>query len=152
MRVKGLRTRIVSILLSVQISYREPLGPETVELFCLLDCSGSAFIKRNAFTLHCHQPHPDSSRAVMEASVPCSVATPSVAEQFRDQAVLPAAYLTPTTRRTDKGDHPYTIRFKIVSPFLLHISFEIQNWRQFQFHLFLLVTFSVILSDLCLVL
>lgn len=48
------------------------------------------------------QPHPDSSRAVMEASVPCSVAAPSVAEQFRDQALLPAAYLTPTTRRNDK--------------------------------------------------
>jgi len=48
------------------------------------------------------QPHPDSSRAVMEASVPCSVATPNVAEQFKDQAVLPAAYLTPTTRRSDK--------------------------------------------------
>jgi len=38
----------------------------------------------------------------MEASVPCSVATPSVAERLRDQAVLPAAYLTPTTRRGDK--------------------------------------------------
>ncbi|XP_078343776.1 voltage-dependent L-type calcium channel subunit alpha-1D-like isoform X1 [Oculina patagonica] len=48
------------------------------------------------------QPHPDSSRAVMEASVPCSVATPNVAEQFRDQAVLPAAYLTPTNRRNEK--------------------------------------------------
>ena len=50
-----------------------------------------------------HQPHPDSSRAMMEASVPCSVATPSVAEQFRDRAVLPSAYLTPTERRGDKG-------------------------------------------------
>ena len=50
-----------------------------------------------------HQPHPDSSRAMMEASVPCSVATPSVAEQFRDEAVLPSAYLTPTERRNNKG-------------------------------------------------
>jgi len=49
------------------------------------------------------QPHPDSSRAVMEASVPCSVATPHVAEQFRDQAVVPSAYLTPTRRRDEKG-------------------------------------------------
>lgn len=80
-------------------------GSETVRLFYVLDCSGSIF---------CHQPHPDSSRAVMEASVPCSVATPSVAEQFRDQAVLPAAYLTPTTKRNEKGDHPDTIHFKIV--------------------------------------
>ena len=64
----------------------------------------------------------------MEASVPCSVAAPSVAEQFRDQAVLPAAYLTPTTRRSDKGDHPYTIHFKIVVSFYLQITYEIQNW------------------------
>ena len=56
-----------------------------------------------SISLFLHQPHPDSSRAVMEASVPCSVATPHVAEQFRDQAVVPSAYLTPTRRRDEKG-------------------------------------------------
>ena len=50
-----------------------------------------------------HQPHPDPSRAVMEVSVPCSVATPSVAEQFKDQGVLPSTYFTPSGRRSDKG-------------------------------------------------
>ena len=93
---------------------------ETVRLFYVLALSGSVFVKLNGFILHCHQPHPDSSRAVMEASVPCSVATPSVAEQFRDQAVLPATYLTPTTRRNEKGDHPDTIHFKIVLVSIAH--------------------------------
>ena len=98
--------------------YRGPaLGSETVQLLCVLDLSGSVFVKLNAFILHCHQPHPDSSRAVMEAAVPCSVATPSVAEQLRVQAALPAAYLTPTTRRSDKGDHRDTIHYKIVMSF-----------------------------------
>lgn len=35
--------------------------------------------------------------------VPCSVAVPSVAENFREQSVLPSTYLTPTRRRSDKG-------------------------------------------------
>lgn len=34
--------------------------------------------------------------------VPCSVAVPSVAENFREQSVLPSTYLTPTRRRSDK--------------------------------------------------
>ncbi|KAM7445212.1 hypothetical protein ABFA07_006340 [Porites harrisoni] len=46
------------------------------------------------------QSYPDPSRAVME--VPCSVAVPSVAENFREQSVLPSTYLTPTRRRSDK--------------------------------------------------
>lgn len=49
------------------------------------------------------QTHPDSSRGVVGAPVPCSVATPRVAERFRDQAVLPALYLTPTTRRNERA-------------------------------------------------
>lgn len=50
------------------------------------------------------QTYPDSSRGVVGASVPCSVTTPRVAERLRDQAALPALYLTPTTRRNEKGD------------------------------------------------
>lgn len=60
----------------------------------------------------------------MEASVPCSVATPNVAEQFRDQAVLPAAYLTPTNRRNEKGDYSFASNFNTLFISLFLISFQ----------------------------
>ena len=51
------------------------------------------------------QSHADSaSRAMMEASMPLSIATPSAGEQFSDKfAALPSVYLTPSQRRNDKG-------------------------------------------------
>lgn len=50
------------------------------------------------------QSHADSaSRAMMEASMPLSIATPSAGEQFSDKfAALPSVYLTPSQRRNDK--------------------------------------------------
>ncbi|XP_068695384.1 voltage-dependent calcium channel type A subunit alpha-1-like isoform X1 [Montipora foliosa] len=46
------------------------------------------------------QSHPDSpSRAMVEASMPLSVATPCAGEQFPNKFALPPVYLTPTERR-----------------------------------------------------
>nr|XP_058951235.1 voltage-dependent N-type calcium channel subunit alpha-1B-like isoform X1 [Pocillopora verrucosa]XP_058951236.1 voltage-dependent N-type calcium channel subunit alpha-1B-like isoform X1 [Pocillopora verrucosa]XP_058951237.1 voltage-dependent N-type calcium channel subunit alpha-1B-like isoform X1 [Pocillopora verrucosa]XP_058951238.1 voltage-dependent N-type calcium channel subunit alpha-1B-like isoform X1 [Pocillopora verrucosa] len=84
-----------------RLTMARPLPKEHVRRYSSLDptSKSNGDVNKNG-----PQTYPDSSRGVVGASVPCSVTTPRVAERLRDQAALPALYLTPTTRRNEKGD------------------------------------------------